>query len=46
MSADIEGYKLFLNNLLKTAEAFANKYQYIDIEQEIAEIKERINNLA
>ena len=46
MSADIDGYKLFLNNLLKTAEAFADKYQYINIEQEITEIKDRINNLA
>lgn len=45
MSADIEGYRLFLNNLLNSANAFANKYKYIDVEQEIAEIKEKINNL-
>ena len=46
MSADVEGYKLFLNNLLKTANAFAQKYKHIDIEQEIAEIKNRINHEA
>lgn len=45
MSADIEGYKSFLNNLLKSITAFANKYKYIDTELEIAEIKNKINNL-
>lgn len=46
MSADVKGYKLFLNNLLKTANTFAQKYKHIDIEQEIAEIKNRINHEA
>lgn len=45
MSADIEGYNSFLNNLLKNATAFADKYKLINIEQEIAEIKNRINNV-
>lgn len=45
MSADIEGYKSFLNTLLKSATSFADKYKHIDIEQEITEIKNRINNV-
>ena len=45
MSADIIGYKNFLNNLLRGANAFADKYKHIDIEQEIAEIRNRINSL-
>ena len=46
MSADTEGYKLFLNSLLNSANAFANKYKYINVEQEIAEIEEKFNNIA
>ena len=44
MSADIEGYKIFLNNLLKTAISFAEKHPNININKDIAEIKNRINN--
>ena len=44
MSADKEAYILFLNNLLNTATSFASKFKFINIEQEIAEIKQRINN--
>lgn len=43
MSADKEAYSSFLNNLLNTATSFASKYKIINIEQEIAEIKQRIN---
>lgn len=45
MSADTEGYKAFLNTLLKNATTFANKYKHIDIEQEIQDIKNKINNV-
>jgi hypothetical protein len=44
MSADKEAYTSFLNNLLNTATSFASRYKFINIEQEIAEIKQRINN--
>lgn len=45
MSADIESYKLFLENLLKSAKSFAEKYQNIDITNEIAEIKNLYLNI-
>lgn len=45
MSADVESYKLFLENLLKSAESFADKYQNIDITNEIAEIKNLYLNI-
>ncbi|MBE6299694.1 MAG: GSCFA domain protein [Bacteroidales bacterium] len=45
MSADTEGYKTFLNTLLRNATSFACKYKHINIEQEIEDIKNKINNL-
>lgn len=45
MSADTEGYKTFLNTLLRNATSFALKYKHINIEQEIEDIKNKINNL-
>ena len=45
MSADVESYKLFLENLLKSAESFADKHKNIDITNEIAEIKNLYINI-
>lgn len=45
MSADVESYKLFLENLLKSAESFADKHKNIDITNEIAEIKNLYLNI-
>ncbi|MBR3609183.1 MAG: GSCFA domain-containing protein [Bacteroidales bacterium] len=45
MSADTEGYKTFLNTLLRNATSFALKYKHINIEQEIEDIKNKINNV-
>lgn len=44
MSADIEGYRCFLRNLLKISREFQERYPELNISQEICELERRIDN--